>query len=269
MVCAGNFLCFPPICSLALVTRGLQRSLWVPKSHLAERTAKLAHNGTLLQQPPLLPLGSKSCGSSQKPPRGRRAWAGCWGAGAGKTSPSTRAPLSHPSLTWDLCGVSRQRARRTQRQGWEAGGQGRGDHGGCRALSLLLLAEEEGEEEGEEGSRASSGLRAPSCGCELRCCSSARECTFPPGTEPVRWLSLLVSHFCSLCCSLLTPSAFHPLPAYLGRRKGGFGSSWGTLHGFSPARSNACTSLTHSSLFSVQTWGWEDQEGPFTAPVPP
>ena len=160
MVCAGNFLCFPPICSLALVTRGLQRSLWVPKSHLAERTAKLAHNGTLLQQPPLLPLGSKSCGSSQKPPRGRWAWAGCRGAGAGKTSPSTRAPLSHPSLTWDLCGVSRQRARRTQRQGWEAGGQGRGDHGGCRALSLLLLAEEEGEEEGR--GRQQSQQRAES-----------------------------------------------------------------------------------------------------------
>lgn len=58
---AGNFLCFPPICSLAPGTRGLQSSLRVPRVHLAERTAKSAHSGTLLQQSPLLPLDSESC----------------------------------------------------------------------------------------------------------------------------------------------------------------------------------------------------------------
>lgn len=78
MVRAGNFLCFPPICSLTLGTRGLQSSLWVPKGHLAERTAKLTHSGTLLQQSPLLPLDSESCGQAES-----RQGEGDHGQGAG------------------------------------------------------------------------------------------------------------------------------------------------------------------------------------------
>lgn len=188
--------------------------------------------GPPLTAVPSATIGVRKLWSSQKPPRGRGAWAGCRGAGAGKTSPKRRAPLSHPSLTWDLCGIPRQRARRTQRQGWEAGGQGRADHRGVHGLRGLGAAGsspcyrwQRGRERRRERSRASSGLRAPSCGVRaelLLLCSGMR---FPsqhrahslahPSVFVLLWPLLLPAH-------QLTTSAFHPLPGYLWRRKGGF-----------------------------------------------
>lgn len=66
------------------------------------------------------------------------------------------------------------------------------------------------------GSEASSGLRAPSCGCWLHCCSLL---AFPP--------ILIFPQFGCPQCSLLTPSASLLLPTYPGRRKGVLGCSWG------------------------------------------
>lgn len=74
------------------------------------------------------------------------------------------------------------------------------------------------------GSRASSGLRAPSCGCRLHCCSLL---AFPPSTGPVRSPILMFPQFGSPQSSLLTPSASLLLPTYPGRRKEVLGCSWG------------------------------------------
>lgn len=171
MVCAGNFLCFPPICSLALGARG------GCKGHLPEHTAKLAHGGTLLQQCPPLPGGSESCGRAES-----HQGEGGRGGMLGQVGHHPRR--EHPAVTRLSVGPLRGPGAAGQED--SAAGLGGGRRAsGCLGVRGLGAAGPRPCDRGQgrsqrKAAEAAAGCEPPPAGRGLSCGSSARAGPGPP-----------------------------------------------------------------------------------------